>query len=468
MFDVAILGAGPAGAMAAARCSELGARTALVSAGRIGGMAANDGPVPVRTLARTARLLRESRRMGRYGITVADPVLDYRRVLARVGEVAESVRTHSLLEQVATRGAILYESVVTTRFLDAHHARTASGQIVTADRFIIATGGVSRKLPIPGFELTSTHSDAWSLTDVPESMVIVGAGATGIQLASVFNAFGSRIELFEAAPRILAAEDDHVAAAVRSAFRDNGIALHESFGSIESFEKTPRGVRMNVDRGGAKDSIEADLVVVAVGWTAATTDLNLAAAGVELGPRGFIAVDDHLQTSAPNIFAAGDVTGRVMLASEALRDGFVAADNAMRGPHTTVGHHTTLAGSFTDPEYASIGLTEQQARAQYAVDCTIVGFTDNIRAIIDGETFGFCKLVVRSDTYEVLGCHVVGNHAIDVVQVVSAALSAGMRRVDELARVSVSFPTYAQIVIQAAVRASSRYGLDIGWHGHAI
>src|SRR5207302_8395466 len=152
------------------------------------------------------------------------------------------------------------------RFVDAHSIETDGGLRLQADKFIICAGGVNRRLPIPGFELTSTHSDAWRLTSVPQSMLVIGSGATGVQVASIFHAFGSRVQLFEAGPRIVPSEDEDVSAAVAAAFRASGMGVRESFGTIESFEKTPAGVRMNFSKDGRRDSAEAALVVVAVGW----------------------------------------------------------------------------------------------------------------------------------------------------------------------------------------------------------
>ncbi|AGB24592.1 pyruvate/2-oxoglutarate dehydrogenase complex, dihydrolipoamide dehydrogenase component [Mycobacterium sp. JS623] len=465
--DVVVIGAGPAGAMAAARAVELGASTALVTQNDFGGMAANDGPVPVRTLAHTARLMRDARQLGRYGVTIDEPVLDYSRMLERVGEVVTDVRTvSSLPKQIESRGATVYENAGRASFVDSHTIVTETGLHLQGDKIILCTGGVSKSLPIPGFECTSTHSDAWGLTSVPPSIIIVGAGATGAQVASIFNTFGSHIDLFEATPHILPTEDDDVAAAVADAFRQGGIEVHEKFGAIESFEKTPNGVRMTFSKDDQRHTVEATLAVVAVGWAADTQTLNLAAAGVDVTERGFLKVNGYLQTTVPHIFAAGDVTGRVMLASEGLRDGFVAATNALQDSVLPVSDHVIPAGSFTDPEYASVGLTERKARESHDVVTAVVDFGTVTRAIIDGQTFGFCKLIVDRKTTEILGCHVVGERAVDIVQVASVALAAGMRRVDDLARVAISFPSYAHILINAAVKAALQLNLDVGWHAH--
>jgi dihydrolipoamide dehydrogenase len=232
--NVIVLGAGPAGVLAALRAADLGARTVLLARDEIGGMAANDGPVPVRVLAHAARLLRDARQLGQYGVAVSEPVLDYPRLLARVREVVSEVRSQSSLrQQIDALGVTLRERAGAARFVDAHTIETESGLRLQADNIIICTGGVSRRLPIPGFELTSTHSDAWRLTTVPPSMLVIGSGATGAQVASIFHAFGSRVQLFEAAPCILMTEDEDVAAAVKAAFCESGMVVRENFGAIE-------------------------------------------------------------------------------------------------------------------------------------------------------------------------------------------------------------------------------------------
>ena len=463
MFDVIVIGAGPAGVVAALRTADLGAKTALITRDEFGGMAANDGPVPVRTLAHAARLIREARQLGLYGITVGEPVLDYPRLLARVREVVNDVRAHSAFRgQIDSLGVTVCERAGAARFADPHSIETESGLRFEAKKVIICTGGVSRRLSIPGFELTATHSDAWALTSVPPSMLVIGGGATGAQVASIFNAFGSRVQLFQAGRRILPSEDEDVSAAVAAAFRESGIVVRENFGDIESFERTPSGVRMIFAKDGLRDSAEAALAVVAVGWVANIAGLNLATAGVETNQRGFVGVDAYLRTSAPHIFAAGDITGRLLLVPEAIHDGFVAATNAVRGATMTLEDRVSPIGSFTDPEYAQVGLTEAKAREKYDVLTAMVRFDSTTRTIIDGRTAGFCKLIVDRATYKILGCHVVGERAVEITQVAAIVIAAGMR-VDELAQVPLSFPTYAGILGRVAASATRQLNLTMGW-----
>ena len=204
MLDVVVVGAGPAGVIASLRAARLGARTALITRDEFGGMAANDGPVPVRTLAQAARLIREARQLPRYGIAAGEPSLDYVRLLARVDEVTEDVREHSLLRSdLDAAGVAIHEQAGTARFIDPHTIESDNAPRLQADKIIVCTGGTSRRLAVPGFDLTATHSDAWHLSAVPPSLLVIGAGATGVQVASIFNAFGSHVHLVEVAPRIL-------------------------------------------------------------------------------------------------------------------------------------------------------------------------------------------------------------------------------------------------------------------------
>ena len=461
MIDVLVIGGGPAGVVAALRAADSGATTALITRDEFGGMAANDGPVPVRTLAHAARLIRESRQLGRYGIVVGEPVLDYQHLLERVREVVNDVRAHSTFRrQIDSVNVAVHENTGCARFVDPHAVETASGLRLSADKFIICTGGVSRRLTCPGSEFTATHSDAWALTCVPPSMIVIGAGATGAQVASVFNAFGSTVQLFHAGPRILPTEDEDVSVAVARLFRQSGIVVREDFGVIEGFEKTPAGARMTFTKDGNRESVEASVIVSAIGWAAETAELDLAKANVETNKRGFICVDEFLQTSASHIFAAGDVTGRLMLVPQAIQDGFVAATNAVCGPTMKLPDQAAPIGSFTDPEYAQVGLTETKARETHDIVTAIIDFNSTTRTIIDGRTDGFCKLIVDRETRQILGCHVVGERAVEITQVAAVAMS-GKMRVDDLARVPLSFPTYAGVLGRVAATVSRQLNLNV-------
>ncbi|MEU4692303.1 NAD(P)/FAD-dependent oxidoreductase [Actinoplanes sp. NPDC023714] len=461
--DVCVVGAGPAGVVAALRAARLGARTALITRDAVGGMAATDGPVPVRVLAQAARLRREARHLSRYGIDVGDTALDYGRLLTRVREVVEDVAEHSVMRtELQDAGVILHANAGTARFTGPHTIEAEHGIRVQADKVIICAGGTHRPLPVPGADLAGSHRDAWNLTTVPESLLVIGAGATGAQVASVFTELGSRVMLFEAGPRILATEDEDVSRVMAASFRASGMDVRQDFGRIDRFEKAPAGVRMIFTKEGTADGVEATMAVVAIGWLADTAGLNLAAAGVATDGRGYVQVDEHLRTTAPHVFAAGDITGRLMLVPQAVQDGYLAATNAVLDHEATLTPPASPIGSFTDPEYAQVGLTEAQARQDHDVVVAMVPFSVAARPIIDGRPTGFCKLVVDRGTHRILGCHVVGERAVEIVQVGAVAVAAAMP-VEQLVRIPLSFPTYSNVLGRAAVDAARRLDVPGFW-----
>ena len=455
-MDVAVIGAGPAGVVAALRCGRLGAQTALITRDAFGGMAASHGPIPVRTLAHAARLVREARQLPRYGITVGEPSLDYPRLLARVEQVTSEVRNRSLLRaDLEQAGVSIHEHAGVARFVDAHAIECEAGPRLRAEKAILCTGGVSRELALPGFDLTYSPSDAWGLSSVPASMLVIGAGATGVQVASIFNAFGSRVTLFEAAPQILMSEDRDVSEAIGAALSASGIEVVEDAGTIERFEPCDIGVRLVHSDHGTRRVKEATVAVVAVGWVADTAELNLGAAGVELDQRGYVRVDAQLRTTAPHILAAGDVTGHLMVVHEAVREGYLAATNAVLGAATALPAEVSPLGSFTDPEYASVGLTEAAARQSHDVIVATEQFDSVPRPIVDGRPTGFCKLIVDRRHQVILGCHIVGERAVELAQTAAIAIAAGMT-VGQLALVPFSFPTYANALGRVANEAARR------------
>ena len=297
-FGVVVIGAGPAGVVAALRAARLGATTALITRDQFGGMAANDGPVPVRTLAQAARLMREARQLPVYGITGGEPSLDYPRLLARVRDVTEDVRRHTpLRDDLERAGVTIYEQAGLARFADAHTVESDGAPRVEAGKIVICSGGTPRPLAVPGFDLTATHSDAWHLSSVPPSLIVIGGGATGVQVASIFNAFGTHVHLVEIAPRILMSEDHEVSEAVRAALAATGVQVLENAGTIDRFERCATGVRLIRSAGDRPQSLDAALAVVAAGWAAATAGLNLGRAGVETEERGYVQVDRYLRTN---------------------------------------------------------------------------------------------------------------------------------------------------------------------------
>ena len=271
-----------------------------------------------------------------------------------------------------------------------------------------------------------------------------GRSRDGVQLASVFAAFGTHVTLLELAPRMVPAEDADVARALATAFAANGIDVLTGIGGVERIERDGNGRRLLYRVDGEVRALSADDVMLAVGWPGNLDELGLEAAGVETD-RGYVTVDDTLRTSAEHIWAAGDITGRMMLVQSATYEGRIAAENALGTDGRRLRHTIVAHGGFTDPEYGSVGLTEEAARAAGEVVIGLVPYADLDRAVIDRRTIGFCKLVVDRDSRRVVGAHVIGEQAVEVVQIAATAMAAAMP-VERLAEVEFAYPTFTSIV----------------------
>ena len=449
MPDIIVIGGGPAGVTAALRARELGASAMLIERERLGGTCTNDGCVPTRVLAKAARLLRDAEQFDEYGLIGKQPTLDFPALLSRTQHTVYTIHEKKqLIRHLEQSGVTVHANAGETRFVDPHTLALADGARLQADQFIICAGGHARRLNLPGAEHALTHSDVWSLKSLPRSVAIVGAAATGSQLASVFAAFGSDAWLLELAPRILPTEDEDVSHVMRDAFARRSIHVVTGIGGVERIDRNEHDLTLNYRHGDEARALAVEAVVLAVGWPGNVESLNLAAAGVET-ERGYIVVDDTLHTSAPHIFAAGDITGRMMLVQSASIDARFAAENAVLSGGQPYKRQSVPHGGFTDPEYASVGLTEAQARAQH--DCVVatVPFADLDRAVIDDHTDGFCKLIVSKETHRILGAHVVGEQAVEIIQLIAAGMAADLW-VEQLAELELAYPTYTAIVGLAA------------------
>ena len=457
-YDLIVIGGGPAGVTAALRARELGATVALVERERMGGTCTNDGCVPTRVLAHAARLMRDAGQFPGYGLEAPAPVLNFERLLARTQSVVYTIQEKKqLISHLRSSGAEVYAGVGAARFLDAHTLGLPDGRRLYAAKFILSAGGRARRLDFPGEQYALTHSDIWSLKKLPASAVIAGAAATGCQLASILAAFGSQVTLLEVSPRILGAEDQDVAAAIHRAFESLGIHILTGIGGIERIEKTSAGLEICYRQAEQTHCLQTEAAILSTGWLGNLAELDLPAAGVETNGR-YVTVDDSLQTSVPHIFAAGDITGRMMLVQSASYEALLAAENAVLDGRRAEVHAVVPHGGFTDPEYASVGLTEAKACQQEECVSAMVPFSELDRAVIDDHTPGLCKLIVSRRTHRILGAHVVGEQALEVIHLVAAGMLADMW-VEQLAELEIAYPTYTASVGIAARRIVNDLGV---------
>ncbi len=448
-FDVAVIGAGPAGTAAALRAAELGATVVVLEAGSVGGTCVNSGCVPTRVLAKAARLMREVRAAGDYGITVDEPAVQWAATVQRVRDRVDAVRSIKREAEGFDESGVTLIQEGRARFEDDRTLVLDSGRRVTADSILVCVGGHSRRLPVPGAELATVPEDVLSLPELPPRVAVIGAGNTGAQLVTVFSSFGSEVTLLDVAPRVLAASDASISEVVAAAFADQGIRVQTGIETVESLERNADGSIALTWRGEDVQSADVDAVIMATGWPADVEDLGLENAGIEV-ERSAIPVDRYFRTVVPHIFAVGDANGRDMLVQAAQFEGEAAAENAVLGANRRTPHHLLPAGGFTDPDYAGVGLTEEEARGRDQL-CVVVSvpYSGLDRAVIDDRGRGFLKLIADRRRELILGAHAVGENAVEVIQAVTTAMAAGVD-VATLANVQFAYPTYSAVIGLAA------------------
>ena len=455
VYDVAVIGAGPAGTAAALRAAELGASVVVLEADRTGGTCVNSGCVPTRVLAKTARLMREVRTADEYGITVSRQRIDWPSTVARVRSTVDRVRSIKReAERFAEAGIDL---VLEGRgaFEDEHTLVLESGRRIEAASIIVCVGGHSRRLPSPGTELATGPDEVLELPRLPDRLAVIGAGNTGAQLATVFAAFGADVTLLDVAPRVLMASDPSISQAVAAAFEEDGIRVRTGIDGVDALRRRDDG-RIDLDwrAAGAPEAEAFDAVVMATGWPARIDDLGLDAIGVRV-ERSAIVVDQYFRSSVSHVFAVGDANGRDMLVQAAHFEGEAAAENAVLGANRRTPHHLLPAGGFTDPDYAGVGLTEPECRERDP-RCVVsrVDYSELERAVIDDRERGFLLLIADRRRELILGAHAVGENAVEVIQSVTTAMAAGVD-VATLASVKFAYPTYSALIGLAARRLLS-------------
>ncbi len=452
-----VVGGGPAGITAALQGCELGAQVTLLEAGQVGGTSLNRGPAPVRTLARAARLARDWSSWAAFGLDGPPPVPNLPAVLANSERVARYAHDKKdLAGQLRRHGIDLFEDLGPVGFAGPHAVAAGDGRTWSADRIILAVGGHAGRLPIPGADLALTYEDIPSLAALPARAAVVGGADTGCQIASILDDLGVAVSLFEAGPALVPAADPTVSADLAGAFRARDMSVHTGT-RVESLRTHGDAIQIDYRSGEAAGQLVAGAVFFAVGWPANVGHLALGAAGVH-AERGVIPVDGYLRTSVPHIFAAGDVNGRSMLVQSARMEGRIAAANAILGPTRQATYDVVPSGSFTDPEYGRVGLTETAAAAQHDVIVGIARYDDLLRPVADGRPEGFCKLIADRRSHLILGAHVLGEYSAETVQTVAACMVAGMT-VEQVAELQLAFPTFTEGVSMAAQKICRSLGI---------
>ena len=456
-LSLLVVGGGPAGVTAALQARELGARVTQLEAGQVGGTSLNRGPAPVRTLARAARLARDWSSWSSFGLHGPAPVPDLAAVLANSERVARYAHEKKdMAGSLRRQGIDLTEGLGPVRFTGPHSMAASDGRGWSADRVILAVGGHAARLPIPGARLGLTYEDIPSLRSLPGRVAVVGGADTGCQIASIFQDFGAAVTIFEAGPVLIPAADHSVSAELNRSFTAQGMTVATAT-RVEALSQADGGIGIQYRSSAGPGRMVADAVFFAVGWPANLSQLNLDAAGVQAEP-GAISVDEYLRTNVGHIFAAGDVNGHSMLVQTARMEGRIAARNAVLGAARQATYDVVPSGSFTDPEYGRVGLTETQAAQHHDIVIGLARYDDLLRPVADGRPEGFCKLIADRRDHTILGAHVIGEYSAETVQTVAAAMAAGLT-VAQVAELQLAYPTFTEGVSMAAQKICRAIGI---------
>jgi dihydrolipoamide dehydrogenase len=441
-YDCVIIGSGPGGYVAAIRAAQLGMKTAVIEKDKVGGRCLNYACIPAKAILRVADVLSEVRDAGDFGISVGSIELDFAGVTARrdkvvatlTGGVAGLFKKNGV-ELIAGEGALAGNGNV-----------TVGGQTIAAKTIVLATGSVKR--PIPGAEFVGRvigTEEAWALSELPATMAVVGAGASGTEIASAYARLGVEVRLFEALDRVLPTEDADISKVVERGLKRQGMSVHTS-----TLVKNIESAAASVTFTHGEASGEADWLVIAAGRGADIEALGLDAAGVKVGASGLIEVDGALRTSAAGVYAIGDLVLGPALAHKASDEGIIAIEDAAGLETHPIEYVDIPRATFCTPNVASFGLTEAQAREQgYDVVVGKIQYGAVGAGTVYGDRTGIVKIVGEKKYGELLGGHIVGSKATELIQelVNARALEGGY---PEVARLIHGHPTMSEAVMEAA------------------
>jgi dihydrolipoyl dehydrogenase len=455
-FDVIILGGGPAGYTAAIRAAQLGFATAVIERDKLGGVCVNIGCIPTKALLHSAYLARALAHAADFGVQVSGVKTNYGTAMTRSRRVSDQnskgveflMKKHKITV-VRGEGA-----------LRPGHQVAVGGDVYTAEKgVVIATGSRVKGLPQIGLELDKTtvisSDEALFLEKAPASMAIIGAGAVGMEFADIFNAFGTDVTLIEALPRILPLEDAEASEALTKSYKKRKIDVVAG-ATVRKATVAKGKATLEVEVGGATRTIEAATVLMAAGRAVNTAGIGLEAVGVALTDRGFIQVDRDLATSVPGYSAIGDVAGPPMLAHKGKREGVHAVERLAGLAPPPIKYDNVPSVTYCHPEVASIGLTEDQCKerqVEYAVGR--FPFSANGRARGTGETEGFVKILRGKRYGEILGAHIVGTPASELIHELAVARE-NEYTVEEVELAVHAHPTMSEAVAEAALDSLGR------------
>lgn len=442
--DLIIIGAGPGGYETALHAAQEGLSVVIIEAKQPGGTCLNEGCIPTKAFCKNAEVMEQLKEAEAYGIGALSYSFDFAKVVERKNQVVASLRTG--IETLMKHKLITYVHGE-ARWTDAHTVE-ANGEKYSADHLIIATGSVTKMLPVPGMDLPGvlTSKEMLDIGRVPERLCVIGAGVIGLEFASIFHRFGSRVTVVEYAKEILPNFDMDIAKRLKQTLAKRGIEIVNQAG-VTAISRQGETLTVAYSHKGESKTCEADTVLVAVGRAANTGSLNLAEAGIAYTPKG-ITVNDDMQTNLPHVYAIGDVNGRCMLAHAASFQGLHALHHIL-GRTDGIRFDLVPAAVFTSPEAAMAGLTEEQCKEKgIAFTVKKAFFRANGKALAMNEPDGFCKVLVAADDGRIVGCHLFGAHSADLIQEVCALMNKAVT-LDEFRQIIHGHPTLGEVIQSA-------------------
>ena len=441
-FDLIIIGAGPGGYEMAAEAAQAGLTVGIVERDQMGGTCLNRGCIPTKALCRNAEVLGNLKEAALWGIQSEGFAFDFGAAMARKDEVVTQLRD-GVKQLMQSPGITAIEGEA--RFVDAHTIEVG-GERHDAKNIVIATGSAPKGLPIPGAELAMTSDDILSMTELPKSLCIVGGGVIGMEFAAIFNTYGVEVTVVEFCKEILPPFDKDIAKRLRQTLSKRGIKIVTQAG-VKAIAPCDEGLTVTYDLKGKEQSLVAERVLMSVGRQPVLPE-GLDTIGVTVGRRG-IEVNDQMQTNVEGVYAIGDVNGRMMLAHAASAQGEVALASILDKP-CDIRLDIVPSAVFTVPELSMVGLTEEQcAERGMEVVAKKAFFRSNGKAVSMAEPDGLIKMIVDAQSRQIVGCHIMGAHAADLIQEVVMAMNADVP-VDRLAHSIHGHPTLTEVVMTAA------------------
>jgi dihydrolipoamide dehydrogenase len=460
-YDVLVIGAGPAGYVAAIRAAQLGLKTAIVDKLWLGGVCLNVGCIPSKSLLKNAEVAHTLRERGKeFGFSFENLNLDYSVAVKRSRQVSDRLtKGVGFLMKKNQVDVHLGAARLTAADTVAVAGENGQSQSLKAKNIILATGASAA---VPGAwkidgEKVVTYWEAILQEKLPSSIVIIGSGAIGVEFATVWNSYGVEVTLVEMLERLVPLEDEEVSAELAKAFkrrRINSLTSHK----VENVEATESGVKVTVSNNGQVTELQAEQALVAIGFRPNSRDLGLEEVGVKVSERGFVEIDERMATNIPGIWAIGDVTGKLMLAHVGSAQGIVCAENIAGVETIKLNYEMMPRATFCQPQIASFGMTEAQAAERgYEVKVGRFPFQPNGKALGLGESTGWVKIITDAKYGEILGAHLIGPEVTELLPELTIAQMMELTTA-EIARNVHAHPTLSEVLMEAAH----------GAEGHAI